>query len=207
MHPGDVSVHAAQLHGPGAGVGEGVGGEVGPGVGVGLGVGAGVAGGGVTPGRPVALGAAVGATAPAGTVVPGVVSVQPGEPGRPFGMVGAAVGAIAVECDLSIDVPGEGLEPPATPDTARTVAVAAVAMPIPPAAPPNPPMLKTRPRMGSWATHAPMPIVRHRRPTDTLRKARTITGSSCVPATRTSSRRAAAMLIDFLYGRGAVITS
>jgi hypothetical protein len=206
VHPADVSVHAAQLH-PGDGVAVGVGGGGGVGRGVGRGVGIGVAGRDVAVGGVVLRGATVGATL-GPTAAGGGVTVHPGWPGSLFGCVGAPVapGAIAVACDVSVEGPGDGLGTPATPDTARTVAVAAVAMPMPPA-PPNPPKLKRRPRTGSWATHAPTPIVRQRRPTETLRNARTTMGSSCVPATRTSSLRAAAMLIDLLYGRGAVITS
>jgi hypothetical protein len=64
-----------------------------------------------------------------------------------------------------------------------------------------------RPRLGIWPIHAPIPTVRQRRPIEMLRNARTMAGSSCVPATRVNSRRASATLMVGLYGRGEVITS
>ena len=166
----------------------GVGSAFGFGAGVGLGASAGV---GVGLGVTGAVGAGVGLAVGGGTVGRGLCEGADARAGdRPAGP--------------ATTTPRPG---PATPLTASMVAVAAVVMPMPIpelAHPPNPNM---RPRVGIWAIHAPRPMVVQRRPTDTLRKARTMTGSSCVPATRTSSLRAASTLMGSRYGRGAVITS
>jgi hypothetical protein len=97
-------------------------------------------------------------------------------------------------------------EPPKLP-IASMPAVAVVAAPDDTTAPTRPKPAKSRLIAGICPIQAPNPIVRHRRPTEMLRKARTIEGSSCVPATRMSSCRDADTLIGRLYGRGAVITS
>jgi hypothetical protein len=178
MQPSAVLVHAAQLHGSGVAVGT----EVGRGVGVGLGV---VVGRFV--GRRVGPG-----ELRTGGALPVIVGVPtPGWPGIAFGREGVApcdgAEAVAVELppETAADGPGVG---PTTPANARTVAMAADAMPAPePAMPPKPPKPNNRPSVGTWAIQAPYPMVRQRRPTEILRKARTIVGSNCVPAQRTSS--------------------
>jgi hypothetical protein len=97
-----------------------------------------------------------------------------------------------------------GLSPPAMPPTATMPRAPMVATPVPSQLPmPD----QSPPSVGIWAIHAPMPIVLQRFPEEMLRKARTITGSNCVPATRMSSWRDATTLMGRLYGRGAVMTS
>jgi hypothetical protein len=96
--------------------------------------------------------------------------------------------------------------PPKLPATS-TVAAAAVAVPDAAHVPTRPKPANRRLIAGICPIHAPKPMVRQSRPTEMLRNARTITGSSCVPATRISSWRDLAMLIGRLYGRGAVMTS
>ena len=93
----------------------------------------------------------------------------------------------------------------ATPPNPTTVAVAT---PATAAGPAQAPMLLTkRANTGICPSHAPKPMIRHNLPTDRFRKARTTSGSSCVPAEATRFCRAADTRIGRLYERGAVITS
>jgi hypothetical protein len=61
--------------------------------------------------------------------------------------------------------------------------------------------------IGTSKIHAKGPMTNRWRPTEILRKARTIAGSNCVPAQRVSSLRAAEGDMALLYDRAAVITS
>jgi hypothetical protein len=198
VHDGDVLVHVAQLHGSG-GAGVGVGFGVGDATGLGVGVGAGF-GRGVGLGCGVALGGLVGAG-----VDEEVGSVVRLGSDRGTGAAGdAACGArCAARSPVAV---GEGSGVPRAP-MVRTVAVVALNAPLPARDPRRPSSVHRRLIAGICPTHAPMPMVRQRRPTEMFKNARTTIGSSCVPATRVSSCRAAAMLIARLYGRGAVITS
>jgi hypothetical protein len=62
-------------------------------------------------------------------------------------------------------------------------------------------------RSGTWEIQALTPMVRQRRPRETLRKARTMVGSKWVPEHATSSLRATAGDSGRLYGRAVVIVS
>src|SRR5580693_7019398 len=106
----------------------------------------------------------------------------------------------------TMDGLGEGAGGP-NPPTVITVAVTALSAPVPAQVLKLPKACQTRPRFGICPIHAPIPTARQRRPIEMLRNARTMAGSSWVPATRVSSRRASATLMVALYGRGEVITS
>lgn len=106
----------------------------------------------------------------------------------------------------TMDTPGDGGGGP-NPPTVITVAVTALSAPVPTQVLRLPNSCQRRPRLGIWPIQAPIPTVRQRRPIEMLRNARTMAGSSWVPATRVSSRRASATLMVALYGRGEVITS
>jgi hypothetical protein len=204
----------------GPGVGEGV--AVGPGDGVGVGWGD---GDGVGWGDGVDVGPGEGPLADGGDVevVDGEDEVWP----RRGENVGVAAGVARCVGDPEV-VTGVGAEPspdsttaggerlsspllpcpiagtPVGPATAIAPMAPTVAAPVP-AHVPRPD--RNLPKVGTCAIQAPKPIVFQSLPTEMLRKARTIAGSSCVPATRISSCRAAPTLIGRLYGRGAVITS
>jgi hypothetical protein len=76
---------------------------------------------------------------------------------------------------------------PPNPPTVSTVAVAALSAPLPAHEPRPPKFAQRRPMLGICPIQAPKPTVRQRRPIEMFRNARTIAGSSCVPATRVSS--------------------
>jgi hypothetical protein len=212
----DVLVHTEQLAGNGVGLGAAVGvggdgdaGGVGPGEIV-----AGADDGGVAPGCSGGVGEAAGCELEGALETDGVGAdgeapplIEP--PGVRPGPAGTLAPILALGAKAT-PVPPRGPGPgdvagPTAPLTAITVAAAAATKPVPEAA--HPQRLISRATVGIWPIHAPNPMVRQRRPTEMLRKARTMAGSSCVPATRTSSSRAAVTLIERLYGRGAVITS
>lgn len=178
-------MHVAQLHGSDGGGGVGVG----VGLGVGRGVGSGVClslGIGVGFGDGLADDVGVGRAVTGGRVTAGVA--------RSVGVDDGVVCEIA-PCDVRRPVAlgdGTGL---ASPPTVSTVAVVALSAPLTTQDPRRPSSVQRRLIAGIWPTQAPKPMVRQRRPTEIFRKARTMAGSNCVPATRVSSWRAMAMLI------------
>jgi len=198
LHLGEGLMHNGQSD-CGGGVGIGV--AVGIGVGVGFGLDVGVA---VEVGADVEWGCGVGDdVAPGAADVPGAAEGCPAEvdggaddmrPGELKGWPGMS------------DAPGDGGGGP-NPPTVSTVAVTALSAPVPAQVPKLLKACQRRPRLGIWPIHAPIPTMRQRRPIEMLRNARTMAGSSWVPATRVNSRRASATLMVALYGRGEVITS
>jgi len=166
VQAGEVFTHAAHFGEFGVGV------ELGLGVGVGRGVGA-----EVDPG--CVAGAVVGG---APSTAPGAVIVWPAEGGgeesvRPGELSG---------CSGNPETPGEGMGGP-NPPTVSTAALTALSAPVPAQVPTPPKADHRRPMSGIWPIHAPMPTVRQRRPIEILRNARTMPGSSWVPATPVSS--------------------
>jgi hypothetical protein len=178
-------VHVEQLHGSGVGLGDGVG----TGVAVGLGVGFGVAVGGgvgrvVDVGEGCRVGVTVGATVLGAAVVGCGVSVTVGDsPGGADGADAVASGGVERDggavadddpCDVSTLVAlGEG-SGAAMPLTKSAPATPAATAPLPASEPSRPSSVKRRLRAGICPIQAPNPMVRHRRPTEMLRNARTI---------------------------------
>ena len=102
----------------------------------------------------------------------------------------------ALACDAGTLPPPTS--PAATEPTTATAELATVAMPG---------ESGMRPRMGACASHESGPMASRRRPSETLRNARTTRGSNCAPAQRAISSRAATALPGSLYERADVITS
>ena len=203
MQLGEGLVQVAQLQGLGPGVGLGVGVPTEVGAGVGWGVAdKGLLGAGVFE---VALGPLEGSGVavtpePEGAAVTDEPDPLDGELVGASDDVGALDGCEAEGwamdcCEVSEPVAlgaGTGL---AVLPAAITAAAPTESAPVPAHDPILPSSLQRRPSVGICPTHAPKPMVRQRRPTEMLRKARTIAGSSWVPAARVSSARAVAMLI------------